>query len=76
MSIHWLMAFCFLILFTLGVLMVRLPEGIAIRNFAYATHKSFGVLILWFVSRKNFSVAAGELEEIFKTLTKNDPCLG
>jgi cytochrome b561 len=46
MSIHWWMAFCFLLLFALGILMVRLPEDIAIRELAYATHKSFGVLIL------------------------------
>ncbi len=35
MSIHWLMAFCFLVLFTLGILMVRLPEEVEIREFAY-----------------------------------------
>ena len=45
MSIHWLMAFCFLVIFTVGISMVRLPEEVEIREFAYTTHKSFGVLV-------------------------------
>jgi cytochrome b561 len=46
MSIHWLMAFCFLLLFAIGIPMVRLPEDYPIRELAYSTHKSFGVLVL------------------------------
>lgn len=73
MSIHWLMAFCFLILFTLGVLMVRLPEGIAIRNFAYATHKSFGVLILGLLVARIFLLLRVSWKKYSKRLPKTTP---
>ncbi|MBF2098568.1 MAG: SDR family NAD(P)-dependent oxidoreductase [Gloeomargaritaceae cyanobacterium C42_A2020_066] len=46
MSIHWVMAACFLILFVVGIPMVRLPEALGVRGLAYSTHKSFGVLVL------------------------------
>ncbi len=73
MSIHWLMAFCFLILFTLGILMARLPEDVAIREFAYATHKSFGVLILGLLVARIFLLLRVSWKKYSKRFPKKTP---
>ncbi len=70
MSIHWLMAFCFLILFTVGIPMVRLPEDIALREFAYATHKSVGVLILGLLVARIFLLLRVSWKKYSKRLPK------
>lgn len=54
MSVHWVMAACFLILFLVGIPMVRLPEELGIRELAYSTHKSFGVLVLLLLMGRAF----------------------
>ena len=46
MSIHWWMAGLYLILFASGISLERLPSEISLREFTYAAHKSFGVLVL------------------------------
>ncbi|MBD3881885.1 cytochrome b [Phormidium tenue FACHB-886] len=45
-SMHWVMATCYLLLFTLGTLMVRLPEELPIRESSYTLHKSVGALTM------------------------------
>jgi cytochrome b561 len=46
MSIHWWMAICYLLLFPSGNIMIRLQDGASFRELLFATHKSFGVLVL------------------------------
>jgi cytochrome b561 len=46
MSIHWVMAICYLVLFTVGMLMVKLPGEFFIHDFLYDFHKSMGVLVM------------------------------
>jgi cytochrome b561 len=46
MSIHWWMAFCYLLLFPSGVVMSKLEGQDSYRELLFAAHKSFGVLVL------------------------------
>ncbi len=46
MSMHWLMAGCYLVLFTTGTLMAQLPREVFIRNPLYDFHKSIGTLVM------------------------------
>jgi cytochrome b561 len=45
-SMHWVMAVCYLLLFLLGIGMVRMPEDTALRSNSYQLHKSIGVLTM------------------------------
>jgi cytochrome b561 len=45
-SIHWVMAGCYLILFTIGTLMVRMPEDNPLQENTYTLHKSVGALTM------------------------------
>lgn len=45
MSVHWLMASCYLILFIIGTFMAQLPRN-DFRNLLYDFHKSIGVLTM------------------------------
>ncbi|AGY59247.1 cytochrome b [Gloeobacter kilaueensis] len=44
--LHWTMAICYAILFTVGIYMVNLPEGVSYTPSLFAFHKSMGVLVL------------------------------
>ncbi len=46
MSVHWLMAAGYLILFVTGPFMARLPREFFIRNPLYDFHKSMGALVM------------------------------
>jgi cytochrome b561 len=46
MSMHWLMAGCYLVLFITGTLMAQLPREVFIRNPLYDFHKSIGTLVM------------------------------
>lgn len=46
MSVHWVMATCYLVLFTTGTFMARLPRDFVIRNPLYDFHKSIGALTM------------------------------
>jgi cytochrome b561 len=46
MSIHWWMAICYLILLPSGTIMAALEGEVSFRELLFATHKSFGVLVL------------------------------
>lgn len=46
MSMHWLMAVCYLVLFTGGTFMAQLPREVFIRNPMYDFHKSIGLLTI------------------------------
>lgn len=46
MTMHWIMASCYLVLFTTGKLMAELPRELFIRNPLYDFHKSMGTLIM------------------------------
>jgi cytochrome b561 len=46
MSVHWLMAACYLLLFTTGTLISQLPREFPIRNPLYDFHKSIGTLTI------------------------------
>jgi cytochrome b561 len=46
MSVHWVMAVCYLVLFTTGTFMVQLPREFVIRNPLYDFHKSIGALTM------------------------------
>lgn len=46
MTMHWIMASCYLVLFTTGKLMAELPREVFIRNPLYDFHKSMGTLIM------------------------------
>ncbi len=50
MSVHWLMAACYLILFTTGTLMAQLPRELPGRNPLYDFHKSIGTLTIALLS--------------------------
>jgi cytochrome b561 len=53
-SIHWWMAGLYLILFVSGTIMERLQDGVSFRESIFAAHKSFGVLVLLFLSWRVF----------------------
>ncbi|MGB3240528.1 MAG: cytochrome b/b6 domain-containing protein [Geitlerinemataceae cyanobacterium] len=46
MSLHWVMSVGYLVLFTTGPVMARLPREVVIRNPLYDFHKSMGALVL------------------------------
>jgi cytochrome b561 len=46
MSLHWWMAICYLLLFPTGIAMAKLEGKVNYRELVFATHKSFGVLVL------------------------------
>jgi cytochrome b561 len=46
MSIHWWMAICYLLLLPSGKIMAALQGEVSYRKLLFATHKSFGVLVL------------------------------
>ena len=46
MTVHWWMAACYVILFTTGALMARLPREFFIRSPMYDFHKSMGALTM------------------------------
>jgi len=46
MSIHWIMAVCYLVIFVSGLFMVRLPEELFFRDSLYDFHKSVGALTM------------------------------
>jgi cytochrome b561 len=46
MSLHWWMAICYLLLFPTGIVMAKLEGKVSYRELVFATHKSFGVLVL------------------------------
>jgi cytochrome b561 len=50
MSMHWIMAGCYLILFVSGSSMARLPRELFFRNPLYDFHKSIGVLTMALLS--------------------------
>jgi cytochrome b561 len=46
MSVHWLMAGCYLVLFTVGTFMAQLPREVPFRSPLYDFHKSIGILTI------------------------------
>ena len=44
--IHWIMTACFLILYVVGVVMSRLNDEIAFKDYLFDFHKSIGVLVM------------------------------
>jgi cytochrome b561 len=50
MSIHWVMAACYLVLFMTGSSMSRMPDGLLIRDPLYDFHKSIGALVIAILS--------------------------
>lgn len=46
MSVHWIMSVCYLVLFTVGTLMARLPREFVLRDPLYDFHKSMGALTM------------------------------
>lgn len=44
--LHWIMAACFLALYLVGVVMSRLSDEIAIKDYLFDLHKSIGVLVM------------------------------
>jgi cytochrome b561 len=46
MSVHWIMAACYLVLFTTGSFMTRLPGELFIHDPLYDFHKSMGTLVM------------------------------
>lgn len=45
-SVHWLMTGCYFVLFLVGIMMVRMPEELPVREHAYTLHKSIGALTM------------------------------
>ncbi len=54
MSIHWWMAGCYLILFVGARVMLGAPTEGSGRGLLYATHKSFGVLVLLLLAGRGY----------------------
>ena len=50
MSVHWIMAVCYLILFIGGTTMARLPDEFPFRGNFYGFHKGVGVLTIGILS--------------------------
>jgi cytochrome b561 len=50
MSLHWVMAACYLILFVGGTFMAQLPREVSFRGSLYDFHKSIGVLTMALLS--------------------------
>ncbi|QSJ19421.1 cytochrome b [Nostoc sp. UHCC 0702] len=50
MSMHWVMAACYLVLFTTGSFMARLSRETLMRNELYDFHKTVGVLVMALLS--------------------------
>lgn len=46
MSVHWIMAACYLVLFATGTFMAQLPGELLIREPLYDFHKSMGTLVM------------------------------
>ncbi|WP_017303943.1 cytochrome b [Spirulina subsalsa] len=46
MTVHWWMVACYVIIFSLGMIMVQLPANFDIRSPMYSVHKSMGVLTM------------------------------
>jgi cytochrome b561 len=46
MSVHWVMAGCYLLLFSTGPFMARLTRGTPLRNEFYDFHKAMGILVM------------------------------
>ena len=44
--LHWIMAACFLVLYLAGVVISRLSDEIAIKDYLFDFHKSIGVLVM------------------------------
>ncbi|NJL56250.1 cytochrome b [bacterium] len=46
MSVHWLMSWCYFILFSTGAVMSELSNEIPFRDFTYDFHKGMGALVI------------------------------
>lgn len=46
MSMHWIMAACYLVIFTTGTFMARLPREVSFRGSLYDFHKSLATLVM------------------------------
>ncbi len=46
MSMHWIMAACYLVIFTTGTFMARLPREVFFRGSLYDFHKSMATLVM------------------------------
>ena len=53
-KLHWVMAACFLIIYSIGIVMARLPREVFFRGSLYNVHKSFGVLVLGLIILRIF----------------------
>lgn len=45
-SLHWVMVICFLLLYTAGAFMSRLPNNVSFRDNLFDFHKSVGALVI------------------------------
>ncbi len=61
-SLHWLMAFCFLPLFIVGIYLAKadLPQG-AYRSFVYRFHESMGLLVMLLLAARIFVLQSKHL---------------
>lgn len=50
MSVHWIMAACYFILFGVGITMARLPDEFPFRGNFYGFHKGLGVITMAILS--------------------------
>jgi cytochrome b561 len=54
--LHWAMAAVFVLLFTVGLIMVNLPEGNGVAGSLYSFHKSLGVLVMFLLTARILTV--------------------
>lgn len=73
MSAHWIMAACYLLLFTSGPLMARVPEDIVIREPLYGLHKSLGALTMGLLTWRIFILLRVWWRKYTKRLPKFTP---
>lgn len=70
-TLHWVMATCFLAIYLVGILMVRLPREVVFRGSLYNFHKSMGVLVLSLLLARIFTL----LQVFSKKYLKRKPIL-
>ncbi|MUG95638.1 DUF4405 domain-containing protein [Scytonema sp. UIC 10036] len=71
MSLHWVMAGSYLVLFVSGSFMARLPREVFFRNSLYDFHKTLAVLTMAFLTLRIFIL----LQVWWKKYTKRPPKL-
>jgi cytochrome b561 len=72
-KIHWIMAACFLAIYLIGIVMVRLPHEVVFRGSLYNVHKSIGVLVLGLLLVRIFTLLQAFGKKYLKRKPKFTP---